>query len=110
MKTLAIAVDFVLALACALPVTAKAADAMAGRQKAQACAVCHGPIGISSAPDAPSLAGQPEIYLAAQLKAYRGGTRQHEVMTVMARSLSDADIANLAAWFASIKVEARPPS
>jgi cytochrome c553 len=61
------------------------------------------------APDAPNLAGQPALYLAAQLRAYRGGTRKHEVMTLMAKPLSDADIANLAAWFASIKVEATAP-
>ena len=96
-----------LALAWALP--AQAQDAQAGRQKAQACAVCHGPLGIASAPDAPNLAGQPEVYLAAQLRAYRDGARKHEVMSVMAKPLSDADIASLAAWFASIKVEAQAP-
>lgn len=85
----------------------RAADAAAGKAKAQACAVCHGPMGISSAPDAPHLAGQPEIYLAAQLRAYRSGERKHEVMAVMAKPLSDDDIANLAAWFASIKVEVK---
>jgi cytochrome c553 len=87
----------------------RAADAAAGKAKAQACAVCHGPVGISSAPDAPHLAGQPEIYLAAQLRAYRSGERKHEVMAVMAKPLSDDDIANLAAWFASIRVEALGP-
>lgn len=86
---------------------AGAADARAGREKARACATCHGPLGISTAPDAPHLAGQPEIYLAAQLKAYRSGKRAHEVMSVMARPLSDADIDDLAAWFASISIEAR---
>jgi len=48
------------------------------------------------------------MYIAAQLKAYRGGTRQHEVMTMMAKPLSDADIDNLAAWFASLKVQVQP--
>jgi cytochrome c553 len=84
-----------------------AADAAAGKAKAQACATCHGPMGISNMPDAPHLAGQPEIYLAAQLKAYRSGERKHEVMAVMAKPLSDDDIANLEAWFASIKVEVK---
>ena len=90
-------------------VPAFAADAAAGRQKAQACAVCHGPVGLSQMPDAPNLAGQPEIYIAAQLTAYRSGARKHEVMSVMAKPLTDTDIANLAAWFASIKVEAKAP-
>jgi cytochrome c553 len=89
--------------------TALAQDAAAGRAKAQACAVCHGTLGISVAPDAPNLAGQPVIYLAAQLRAYRSGARKHEVMAVMAKPLSDDDIQNLAAWFASIRVEASAP-
>jgi cytochrome c553 len=88
---------------------AAAQDAEAGRAKAAPCAVCHGALGISVAPDAPNLAGQPALYLAAQLRAYRGGTRKHEVMTLMAKPLSDADINNLAAWFAAIKVEATAP-
>jgi cytochrome c553 len=93
--------------AAAVPATAQ--DAEAGRAKAAACAVCHGPLGISVTPDAPNLAGQPAIYLAAQLRAYRSGARKHEVMAVMAKPLGDADIGNLAAWFASIRVEAREP-
>jgi cytochrome c553 len=91
------------------PQAAGAQDAAAGKAKAAACAVCHGAAGIAVAPDAPNLAGQSSIYLAAQLKAYRDGTRRHEVMSVMARPLTDGDIANLAAWFASIKVEATLP-
>ncbi len=88
---------------------ALAADAAAGRQKAQTCAVCHGPTGLSVTPDAPNLAGQPEIYLAAQLRAYRGGTRAHEVMSLMAKPLTDDDIANLAAWFASLRIQVQAP-
>lgn len=93
--------------ACDLPAAAQ--DAAAGRAKAQACSVCHGANGLSTQPDAPNLAGQPAMYLVAQLRAYRGGTRTHEVMNLMAKPLSDGDIANLAAWFSSIQVEARPP-
>lgn len=88
---------------------ARAQDARAGQAKAQSCAVCHGPVGISVTPDAPNLAGQPAIYLAAQLRAYRSGARKHEVMAVLARALSDQDIDNLAAWYASIRIEAQPP-
>lgn len=87
-------------------VTAAAQDVAAGRAKAQACMVCHGALGLSSQPDAPHLAGQPEIYLATQLRAYRSGARKHEVMGVMAKPLSDADIQNLAAWYASIRISA----
>ena len=81
-----------------------------GRAKAQACAVCHGPAGISTQPDAPNLAGQPALYLATQLRAYRSGARKHEVMSVIAKPLTDDDIQQLAAWFSSIRVEATPPS
>ena len=79
-----------------------------GRIKANACAVCHGPMGLATLPDAPNLAGQPAMYLAAQLKAYRGGARQHEVMSLMAKPLSDNDIDDLAAWYASLKVRVEP--
>ena len=60
-------------------------------------------------PDTPHLAGQPAVYTKAQLRAYRSGSRRHEVMAVMARPLSDDDIANLAAWFASIRIDAQAP-
>ena len=89
---------------------AHAQDAAAGKAKAAACAMCHGPRGIAVAPDTPNLAGQPASYLAEQLKAYRSGARKHEIMTLMAKPLVDADIANLAAWFSSIKVEATAPN
>lgn len=102
-----------IALPCAaaavLHGAAVAADAAAGKAKARACAVCHGPIGISVQPDAPNLAGQPEVYLAAQLRAFRNGERRQEVMTLMAKPLTDDDIANLAAWYSSIRVEAKTP-
>jgi len=84
-----------------------AAEPSPGRLKAQMCATCHGPLGVSNAPDAPHLAGQPRIYLEAQLKAFRGGTRKHEVMNVIARPLTDGDIELLAEWYSSIAVEAR---
>ena len=99
---------WLLALLLSTPV-AQANDAGIGRQKAQACAVCHGPLGLSLTPDAPNLAGQPAIYLAAQLRAYRSGARKHEVMVIMAKPLSDDDINNLAAWFSSIRVDAQAP-
>ncbi len=95
------------ALLLAWAPSAFAQDAAPGRAKARACAICHGALGISSQPDAPNLAGQPEIYLSAQLKAYRSGKRTHEVMNVIAKPLTDLDIAELAGWYASIVVEAR---
>lgn len=88
--------------------SALAADAAGGQRKAQACAVCHGPLGVATAPDAPNLAGQNELYVVTQLRNFRSGRRPHEVMAVMARPLTDEDIADLAAWYASIVVEVRP--
>ena len=99
----------VLAAALAGSGATLAADPPPGRAKAQACATCHGASGVSVTPDAPNLAGQPAIYVAAQLKAFRDGTRKHEVMNVMARPLTDADIDALAGWYASIRIEAQPP-
>lgn len=101
-----------LVLAAAGPNIANAqpaGDVQAGRAKAGPCAVCHGPLGVSVTPDAPHLAGQPAIYTAAQLRAYRSGARRHEVMNVMARGLSDEDIAQLAAWYAALRIEVKAP-
>jgi cytochrome c553 len=83
------------------------ADAAAGRTKAQMCAPCHGANGLAVTPNTPHLAGQPEPYLVDQLKAYRSGKRAHEVMGVVAKSLTDADIADLAAWYGSLEIVLR---
>ncbi len=94
--------------AAALPAAAQ--PQQPGQQKAQqVCAVCHGPQGVSSAPDAPHLAGQPAMYLIAQLRHYRSGERKHEVMGVIAKTLSDQDIEAVAAWYSSIQIEAKVP-
>ncbi len=81
----------------------------AGKAKAQACITCHGPLGLSQMPNTPHLAGQPEIYLAEQLKAYRSGKRSNEVMAVIAKPLTDEDIGQLAAWYASLVIEVKQP-
>jgi cytochrome c553 len=97
-----------LSLLAVLLATAGAqADSSSGKVKARACAVCHGALGVSVAPEAPNLAGQPERYVIEQLKAYRSGKRSHEVMSVVAKTLGEDDIADLAAWFASLQIEAR---
>ncbi len=88
---------------------AQAADAKAGQVKAGMCATCHGALGLSSIPNAPHLAGQPAIYIEEQLKQYRSGKRANEVMAVMAKPLTDKEIENLAAWYASIPIEVGQP-
>jgi len=80
-----------------------------GKAKAQACVTCHGPLGLSQAPNTPHLAGQPEFYVVEQLKAYRSGKRSNEVMAVIAKPLTDADIGQLAAWYASLVIEVKQP-
>jgi cytochrome c553 len=85
-------------------------DVAAGRAKADvACALCHGVSGLSSLPNAPHLAGQPAIYVVEQLRNYRSGKRQNEVMNVIAKNLSDAEISHLGAWFSAIKVSVETP-
>jgi len=86
-----------------------AGDVEAGRVKSQMCMVCHGQLGLSVRPDAPNIAGHPEIYLLTKLRDYRSGTRHHEIMNVIAKGLNDDDIANLAAWYSAIRVEAQAP-
>ncbi len=95
--------------AAAAVVIASAVSAQTPPAAAQMCSTCHGTNGLSTLPNAPHLAGQPAIYLAEQMKAYRSGKRLHEVMNVVAKPLSDADIDALAAWYASIKIEVKTP-
>jgi cytochrome c553 len=86
---------------------AVAQDVTAGGRKAVACQACHGLDGMSKLPDAPNLAGQPAPYLERELRAYRSGARRSEVMSVAARTLSDADIRDLAAYYAAIRIEVK---
>lgn len=80
-------------------------DPANGKSKAGLCVACHGANGISVAPNYPNLAGQKAEYLEAQLKAYRDGERQNPIMAPQAASLSDQDIADLAAYYASLGCE-----
>ena len=85
-------------------------DARAGRRLAGGqCAGCHGNDGLAVVPGAPNLAGQVEPYLVKALTEYRDGKRQNEIMNVVAKELSDADIANLAAYYSGIQIDVLPP-
>ncbi len=95
----------VASLAAAASHAAAAGDVRAGRVKAQLCQACHGMDGLSKVPDAPNIAGQIEGYLVTQLHAFKSGARRNEAMTVVASSLSDQDIENVAAYFAAIDVK-----
>lgn len=85
--------------------SANAADIEAGKAKSASCAACHGSAGISPTPIWPNLAGQKEQYLLAQLKAFKEGTRQNAQMAPMVAGLSDDDMANLAAYYASLSCQ-----
>ncbi|HEY4091851.1 MAG TPA: c-type cytochrome [Luteibacter sp.] len=65
------------------------------------CAACHGENGVAPAADAPNLAGQKAIYLREALHQYRDGRRDAPVMRAMAGPLSEADIDQLAQWYAA---------
>jgi cytochrome c553 len=88
---------------------AQAGDAAAGRRKATQCQACHGLDGLSKLPEAPHLAGQPERYLVKSLDEYRSGARTNEMMSIVAKMLSDQDVADLAAYYAAIEISATPP-
>ncbi len=80
--------------------SAGAGDAALGAQKAAVCTACHGVAGNSVNPEWPSLAGQSEAYVVAQLEAFKDGRRSNVLMTPMAVPLSEEDMKDLGAYFA----------
>ena len=85
-----------------LETTEAAGNAETGATKAAVCAACHGQNGISGNPLWPNLAGQQEQYLAKQLKAFRDGKRSDASMQPFVANLTDQDIEDLAAYYASL--------
>ena len=85
-----------------------AADVEAGRRKAEQCAACHGRDGNATVPGTPSLAGQPVFFTHWQLIKYRDGRRKDPQMSPPAQSLSDEDMADLAAYYATQRPHPRP--
>jgi cytochrome c553 len=78
-----------------------AGTAEAGQAKSATCMACHGMDGNSANPEWPSLAGQHSSYIVKQLKHFKAGERQNTLMSPMAMILSDQDVEDLAAYFAS---------
>jgi cytochrome c553 len=76
-------------------------DPVAGREKSLLCQGCHGEYGISTDPIIPKLAGQYGDYISKQVRNYQSGTRSHQIMNAMAATISDDDLADIAAYFAS---------
>lgn len=79
-----------------------AGDARTGQEKSVVCAACHGPQGLAIAPNFPNLAGQSATYLYVQLKIFKDGQRSDPIMSGQAATLTDADMRNLATYYASL--------
>ena len=94
---------FVAFIFSSLATVSLAGDAVAGKARAASCGGCHGVNGISNNNMWPNLAGQKQGYLASSLRAYRDGSRKNAMMSAMAKGLTDKDIANLAAYYSTLK-------
>ncbi|WP_228767081.1 c-type cytochrome [Thiomicrorhabdus heinhorstiae] len=81
----------------------QAGDVQQGKQKAALCFSCHGEQGRAILPQYPNLSGQSAKYLSIALKGYKNGTRLDPVMAPMAKILSEDDIANISAYFATFQ-------
>ena len=97
--TFSLSVSLLLLALIARP--ALAGDAAAGAQKAAICGACHGATGSSVNPEWPNLAGQQESYIVAQLQSFKQATRDNPLMMPNAAALSDQDMQDLGAHFAS---------
>lgn len=95
-------------IACALTLVLGASsafaggDIQAGEAKSAICASCHGADGVSPSPIYPHIGGQYADYLLVTLRDYKSGKRQNPAMQGMVTALSDADLKNLAAYYASL--------
>lgn len=87
---------------------AHAADVAAGKAKSEVCASCHGETGISQIENIPSLAAQPDLFLQWQMIFFRAGTRKNEIMQPIAEGLSNEDVRDLGAYYASLPPPAEP--
>ncbi|MFC1589216.1 c-type cytochrome [Pseudomonadota bacterium] len=97
----------VLGIFCSLLAfgNANAGDIEAGKETAGVCIGCHGADGHAVNPEWPNLAGQNIGYIENQLKAFQNGNRKNELMSPMAQSLKGDDVANVAAYFNSLKTQ-----
>jgi cytochrome c553 len=84
-------------------------DPAVGRKLASQCRTCHGLDGYAKIPIAPHIGGEPASYISGQLRAFRSGERKHEMMTVVAATLDEQKIVDVAAWYASLEAKAITP-
>lgn len=90
-------------LLCAASGSAIAGDIEAGKAKSATCIACHGANGISPTDLYPNLAGQKAAYMVKQMKAFKEGSRQDPTMSAMIAPLTEEDMTNIAAYYASLK-------
>lgn len=89
---------------------APAGNVAEGRKiAASICQSCHGLNGLAQMPEMPTIAGSDAAYLVKQLEAYRSGARENEMMSAVAPMLDDKKMADAAAYYAAVKLEATPP-
>ena len=98
-----------IVLVASVAIAEAAGDRVAGKKVMVKCQVCHGKDGLAKFPEAPNIAGQKETYLVRTLKAFKAGERKNDQMTIVVNSLSDEDIANVAAYYGSIKITVEVP-
>jgi cytochrome c553 len=95
----------VLLVSC-LTTPGQAADVANGRKIVSVkCQMCHGMDGQAKLPEAPNLAGQVEQYLVEQMQAFKSGARKNELMTLVVKPLSDAEVADASAYYAAVEVK-----
>jgi cytochrome c553 len=83
------------------PAIAAKGNPEAGKAKAEPCKACHGETGASASPEFPKIGGQHADYLIVALRHYKLGKRKNPIMAGQVANLSEADMRDLAAWYAS---------
>ena len=98
------------ALVVTSPFAQAAGDSTAGRKVVMVkCQSCHGKDGLAREYWSPNIAGQKQDYLVRSLMAYKAGARKSSMMSYVVKSLSDEDMANVAAYYAAIKITVEVP-
>ena len=97
------------ALVVTSPFAQAAGDVTAGRTVMEKCQSCHGKDGLANNYWAPNIAGQKQDYLVRSLMAYKAGERKSQMMSLVVKSLSAEDMANVAAYYAAIKIIVEVP-
>ena len=100
--TLALAATFAFASVAVAPVSAVAQGKKFRSDLVEGCIPCHGTEGIAKEADVPHLAGQNELYLYNQIKAFQSGKRPHKEMRYMSRNMSDEEIDAIAGYYANL--------